>query len=515
MYLVTRDKVLIYFNRFVMDALKKHFIFVTLVALMLQVLVNRVTFAASVGDVIINEVAWAGTADNSNDEWIELYNNTNQSIDLSGWYVEDDGASSYTIAGGVITPHGYFLIEDTDETVDGVSADAVAGLSLANAGDSLILKNPAGIAMDTVNASGGAWYAGDGASKSTMERIDPMNFSDNASNWASATSGNGAVGRSGSEILGTPKGANSNFSGGTRVLLSASEAELSGGKTFTVSVDADRVADLYAYGFEVNYDPGVVTFVSASESNFLKSDGISTSFNAALENDIQGKLIIGNARLQNPPSGIDGSGELLTMDFEVVGSDGSDVNISFGGSSFLAGASGDIPASFTPLIMAIGRSTDVTSVGGLNIDLGTSLYSFELNWVAPSSGADKYIIKRLLPNGNFVALGETASLSFTDDDNIINGGDIVPNITYKYQVIPVKNGETGPVSEITATENRGLIGDNDRSGRVDGRDLEKLARSYGSGFGDEEYNPLTDTTFDGMVDGSDLIDIGANFGMKV
>jgi len=34
--------------------------------------------------VIINEVAWAGTAVSSNDEWMELYNPTSSNINLTG-----------------------------------------------------------------------------------------------------------------------------------------------------------------------------------------------------------------------------------------------------------------------------------------------------------------------------------------------------------------------------------------------------------------------------------------------
>lgn len=37
------------------------------------------------GDVVINEVAWMGTAADYRDEWIELYNNSQENIDLSGW----------------------------------------------------------------------------------------------------------------------------------------------------------------------------------------------------------------------------------------------------------------------------------------------------------------------------------------------------------------------------------------------------------------------------------------------
>jgi hypothetical protein len=497
-----------------MDAMKKQFVLMTLVVMALQLVTMRVVSASSLGDVVINEVAWAGTADNSNDEWIELYNNTNQSIDLSGWYIEDDGVPSYTIASGVVAPHGYFLIEDSELTINNLNADAVIGLSLANAGDSLVLKNSTGMIVDSVNASGLAWYGGDGTSKSTMERIDPTNFVDNASNWASAKSGNGSTGRTNLQIFGTPKGANSNFSGGTKALLTSSKTELAQGETFTVSFKAERVVDLYAYGVDINYDPAVIDFISASESNFLKAEGTSTSFNYALENDVPGKLIIGNARLQNPPSGVDGSGDLFNINFKVIGGSGS-TEITIGGNSFLADTAGDIPTSFAPLTVMVGQVVTISSIGNLAATTGSNLYSFKLSWTAPVSGADKYIVRKKLSNGTFVGLGETTNLTFTDDDTVVNGGNIIPNVIYKYQVIPVKNGELGPASEVTISENRGLVADNDRSGRVDGRDLEKLARSYGSGVGDEEYNPLSDTTFDGLIDGNDLIDLGANFGMKI
>jgi hypothetical protein len=37
------------------------------------------------GAVVINEVAWGGTAANAAHEWIELYNTTGSAIDLTGW----------------------------------------------------------------------------------------------------------------------------------------------------------------------------------------------------------------------------------------------------------------------------------------------------------------------------------------------------------------------------------------------------------------------------------------------
>jgi len=42
-----------------------------------------------------------------------------------------------------------------------------------------------------------------------------------------------------------------------------------------------------------------------------------------------------------------------------------------------------------------------------------------------------------------------------------------------------------------------------------------LARHFGVKIGEEKYDSLLDTNFDGVIDGSDLIDIGANFGIKI
>ena len=159
-----------------------------------------VAFAVSAGDVVINEIAWAGSVDNSNDEWIELYNPSSAAVDLAGWYIEDDYATQYLIEAGVIPAKGYFLIEDTEASVASVSADALIGISLSNSGDTLILKDSSGVAIDTVNSGGGAWYGGDNLAKASMERIDPFSGGDSAGNWADASMGNGSVGSSGSSL---------------------------------------------------------------------------------------------------------------------------------------------------------------------------------------------------------------------------------------------------------------------------------------------------------------------------
>lgn len=491
----------------------------TFITLCMQFMLSHVLVAHAesiAGDVVINEVAWAGSADNSNDEWIELYNTTSDAIDLSGWYMEDDYTTSISIESGIVPAHGYFLIEDIETAVSNVSADAVIGLSLANSGDSLILKNASGIVVDSVNSGGGAWYAGNSTSKATMERIDPSVILDSADNFADAESSNGSIGSGGSAILGTPKGQNSVYQGSessASVEFDLSNENPLNGETVTATVIVNNATDLFAYGFDVIYDPAVLQYVSADEEGFLSENGgISTSFNTALENGVAGKLIVGNARLMSPASGVSGSGNLFTLTFDVIGEEGSSSDLSFGGSSFVSDSGGDVLVNFIGSSLEIG-SNQIDSVTDLIAVPGESVYTLDLSWTAPASGADSYLISRKIVDGTYVQIGTSTDVSFTDSDELSFGGSVIPGIEYEYQVRAVKNGiQSGSVS-IIGIETRGLVGDNNRSGRVDGRDIENLARHYGASFGDEDFSALVDTTYDGLIDGSDLIDIGANFGL--
>ena len=64
---------------------------------------------ANPGDVVINEIAWGGTAASPSDEWIELYNTTDQAIALTGWsLVALDGTPAISLE-GIIPAGGYFL----------------------------------------------------------------------------------------------------------------------------------------------------------------------------------------------------------------------------------------------------------------------------------------------------------------------------------------------------------------------------------------------------------------------
>ncbi|MGG3737765.1 phospholipase D-like domain-containing protein [Aeribacillus pallidus] len=168
--------------------------------------------AATYGDVVINEVAWMGTTVSYNDEWIELYNNTNSTISLAGWTLTAiDGSPSISLS-GTIPAKGYFLLERTDDqTVSSVVADLIYSGSLSNSGEVLELRDDQGNLIDTVDA----WYAGDNDTKASMERLDPAQSGTLSSNWVTATD-------TYTEGLGTPKARN----GGTQFGCSSTEEHL-------------------------------------------------------------------------------------------------------------------------------------------------------------------------------------------------------------------------------------------------------------------------------------------------
>lgn len=144
--------------------------------------------AANIKDVVINEIAWMGAKDSSADEWIELYNNTQGTIDLTGWRITAKDGKLEIMLQGTINGGGYFLIERTDdESVPGIGADLITtfGSGLNNGGEILGLYDEAGRLIDftpLVNEETG-WAAGDNTEKFTMERIDPLISGEELTNW--------------------------------------------------------------------------------------------------------------------------------------------------------------------------------------------------------------------------------------------------------------------------------------------------------------------------------------------
>jgi hypothetical protein len=217
--------------------------------------------AAALKSVVINEIAWMGTTTDSNNEWIELYNNTPSPISIDGWFLHSQDGSLTVNLSGVIPAHGYFLLERTnDTTITSVSADQIYTGSLGNSGETLILKDsPTGFVIDQVDA----WYAGNNTSKATMERVDSNIDGTVSTNWNDSSN----IYTGG---FGTPKALNSNSNISSRK-IKASPRELSeitlDGNVISLNLQNDTYSNNVASSITLNNPPPGTTIGSVERYN--------------------------------------------------------------------------------------------------------------------------------------------------------------------------------------------------------------------------------------------------------
>lgn len=134
---------------------------------------------ASPNDILINEIAWMGTASSANDEWIELRNTVNKTFNLTGWVLSaQDGTPNITLSGS-ISSLSFFLLERTnDQTLPNFAADQIYSGALGNSGENLVLKDVSGTVINQVNGSNNWEINGDGVmignniTKKTAQRMD-------------------------------------------------------------------------------------------------------------------------------------------------------------------------------------------------------------------------------------------------------------------------------------------------------------------------------------------------------
>ncbi len=154
---------------------------------------------AVAGDLVINEFMASNDAtiadqDGEFEDWIELYNNTNASIDLTGYFLSDDEANLTQWAfptGTSIGANGYLTVwADDDEDQAGLHAN----FKLSASGESIFLVNAAGEIEDvisyvdqTTNISFGRFPNGTGE----FQEMNPTFNSENRSTTVVLCANNG------------------------------------------------------------------------------------------------------------------------------------------------------------------------------------------------------------------------------------------------------------------------------------------------------------------------------------
>ncbi|MHB2224415.1 lamin tail domain-containing protein [Calditrichota bacterium LG24] len=126
---------------------------------------------AQPGDIIITEIMQNPDAVyDSNGEWFEIYNASDQAIDLNGWTIKDMDSDIHTIGQSVIIQPGEYLVLGRNADINtngGVDvAYQYSGIDLANSADEIVLIAADGTTeIDRVEYDGGPnWPDPTGAS---------------------------------------------------------------------------------------------------------------------------------------------------------------------------------------------------------------------------------------------------------------------------------------------------------------------------------------------------------------
>jgi len=175
--------------------------------------------------IVINEIAWAGTQASAMDEWIELYNRTNYTLNLSNIVLYALDGVPYIPLSGDIVNKGYYLIERSNASTTSEEENLVAvfsgmgdGSGLSNSGEELVLAQSFGgtstttlDATPSLSSCGNMWCVGEASTTPiSMERKFADQLGSDSSNWISnSTSKRNGTDFDGNPIYGTPKSLNS------------------------------------------------------------------------------------------------------------------------------------------------------------------------------------------------------------------------------------------------------------------------------------------------------------------
>ncbi len=151
-----------------------------------------------VGDIVINEVMYDPISGNDDDQFIELYNQGTNTVNLAGW--QFTSGVTFTFPNVTISPNGYLVVARNMTNLFAKypnlnSANTVGNYSgkLAHSGELLALVMPQSlngtgtilVEQDEVTyGTGGRWGQWSAGGGSSLELIDPRANHRLAANWA-------------------------------------------------------------------------------------------------------------------------------------------------------------------------------------------------------------------------------------------------------------------------------------------------------------------------------------------
>ena len=163
--------------------------------------------AITQAQIVINEIMYnSPDAGQDSTEYIELFNNSGTTVDLSGWSFTE-GISHVFASGTTIGANDFLLVAgDAQAMMDAYGVVAIEWESggLNNGGETILLTDLGGNEIDLVTYDDGLpWPIEPDGNGPSLELCGPANDNTNPANWFPATNPTGAI-FEGVEVLATP-----------------------------------------------------------------------------------------------------------------------------------------------------------------------------------------------------------------------------------------------------------------------------------------------------------------------
>lgn len=298
------------------------------------------------------------------------------------------------------------------------------------------------------------------------------------------------------------------------------------GNLFTVNVSISDEMDLYGWQVGVAFNSSILQAINVTEGEFLKRKGVSTLWAPGNINNTEGTIAFSGGSLTGPPYGLNGTGQLMAITFNVTGPGTTSIHLTDGillnstlatmDAVFKDGTitgGGVAITKVKPAKTVVGQgflcriNVTVTNKGDFTETFNTTAYA---DLVVPP------IVDEIIIGTITVTLdpGNSTTLLFTWNTTGVAKGDY----TISGYATPVQ-GEIGTTDNtyIDGNVTVAMIGDITGpdgwpDGKVDIRDIATIARHFGCNKGDLCYVPNYDLNCDGKIDIRDIATAAIHFG---
>jgi hypothetical protein len=110
-------------------------------------------------------------------------------------------------------------------------------------------------------------------------------------------------------------------------LVGAGSGSVNLGNIFSIPVSISNVSDLYAFQFDLSFDPAVLELLGITEGAFLPTAG-ATSFSPGAIDNLAGTATFTADSVVGPVPGASGSGDLAWFEFKAIGFVSSNLTLS-------------------------------------------------------------------------------------------------------------------------------------------------------------------------------------------